>query len=157
MEMATSYIRRYLVWTRQSGLEIGRVRTCVFHCGILWGWKAKFVPGNCERSTWVCTVDDEDIRSSGPVQVNDGLYAEVPLWCASRSIARRRIDLVCLEALWLQEWVWVLADCHKRSCWKNSVRVGVPRPCGSDVYVCSESCRLCFTVVYWLLEFNKVP
>jgi hypothetical protein len=28
-------------------------------------------------------VDDEDIRSSGPVQVNDGLYAEVPFWCAS--------------------------------------------------------------------------
>jgi hypothetical protein len=32
------------------------------------------------------------------VQVNDGLYAEVPLWCASGPIARRRIDLVCLEA-----------------------------------------------------------
>jgi hypothetical protein len=44
-------------------------------------------------------VDDEDIRSSGIVQVNDGLYAEVPLWCASGPIARRRIDLVCLEAL----------------------------------------------------------
>jgi hypothetical protein len=36
-------------------------------------------------------VDDEDIRSSGLVQVNDGLYAEVPLWCASRPIARRWI------------------------------------------------------------------
>jgi hypothetical protein len=46
----------------------------------------------------VYTVDDEDIRSSGLVQVNDGLYAEVPLWCASGPIARRRIDLVCLEA-----------------------------------------------------------
>jgi hypothetical protein len=33
---------------------------------------------NCERSTRVYTVDDEDIRSSGLVQVNDGLYAEVP-------------------------------------------------------------------------------
>jgi hypothetical protein len=33
------------------------------------------------------------------VQVNDGLYAEVPLWCASGPIARRWIDLVCLEAL----------------------------------------------------------
>jgi hypothetical protein len=51
-----------------------------------------------ERSTRVYTVDDEDIRSSGLVQVNDGLYAEVPLWCASGPIARRRIDLVCLEA-----------------------------------------------------------
>jgi hypothetical protein len=34
-------------------------------------------------------VDDEGIRSSGLVQVNDGLYAEVPLWCASGPIARR--------------------------------------------------------------------
>jgi hypothetical protein len=41
-------------------------------------------------------VDNEDIRSSGLVQVNDGLYAEVPLWCASGPIARRQIDLVCL-------------------------------------------------------------
>jgi hypothetical protein len=44
-------------------------------------------------------VDGEDIRSSGLVQANDGLYAEVPLWCACGPIARRRIDLVCLEAL----------------------------------------------------------
>jgi hypothetical protein len=43
-------------------------------------------------------VDDEDIRSPGLVQVNDGLYAEVPLWCENAPIARRRIDLVCLEA-----------------------------------------------------------
>jgi hypothetical protein len=64
---------------------------------------------------------------------------------------------VCLEALWLQEWEWVLEDCHKRSCWKNSIGVCVPRPCGSDVYVYSKSCRLCLTVVYWLLECNKVP
>jgi hypothetical protein len=35
-------------------------------------------------------VDDEDIRSSGLVQVND-VYAEVPLWCASGPIARRWI------------------------------------------------------------------
>jgi hypothetical protein len=35
----------------------------------------------------VNTMDDEDIRSSGLVQVND-IYAEVPLWCASGSIAR---------------------------------------------------------------------
>jgi hypothetical protein len=43
-------------------------------------------------------VDDEDIRSSGLVQLNDGIYAEVTLWCASGPIARRRIDLVFLEA-----------------------------------------------------------
>jgi hypothetical protein len=63
---------------------------------------------------------------------------------------------VCLKAFWLQEWEWVLEDCDKRSCWKNSIGVGVPRPCGSDVYVCSKNCRLCLTVVYWLLECNKV-
>jgi hypothetical protein len=34
---------------------------------------------------------------AGKWQVNDGLYAEVPLWCASGQIARRWIDLVCLE------------------------------------------------------------
>jgi hypothetical protein len=45
------------------------------------------VSGNCERSARVYTVDDEDIRSSGLVQVNDGLYAEVPLWCASEPTA----------------------------------------------------------------------
>jgi hypothetical protein len=43
-------------------------------------------------------VDGEDIRSSGPEQASDELYAEVPLWCAHGPIARRRIDLVCLEA-----------------------------------------------------------
>jgi hypothetical protein len=64
---------------------------------------------------------------------------------------------VCLEALWLQEWEWVLEDCHKRSCWKNSIGVSVPRPYWSDLYVCSESCRLCLTVVYRLLECYKVP
>jgi hypothetical protein len=77
----------------------------------------------------------EDIRSSGLVQVNDGLYAEVPL-CASGPIARRRIAPTC---------IWKLSDCkngsdcHKRSCLKNSIGVSVPRPCGSDVYVCSKS------------------
>jgi hypothetical protein len=34
-------------------------------------------------------VDGEDIRSSGLVQVKDGIYAEVLLWCASGPIARR--------------------------------------------------------------------
>jgi hypothetical protein len=33
---------------------------------------------------------------------------------------------VCLEAFWLQEWERVLEDCHKRSCWKNSIGVAVP-------------------------------
>jgi hypothetical protein len=64
---------------------------------------------------------------------------------------------LCLEAFWLQELEWVLEDSHKRSCWKNSIGVSVPRPCGSDAYVCSQSSWLCLTVVYWLLECNKVP
>jgi hypothetical protein len=79
------------------------------------------------------------------------------LWCASGPIARRRIDLVCLEAFWLQEWEWVLEDCHKRSCWKNSIGLSVPGPHWLDVYVCLKSFWLCLTVVYWLLECNKVP
>jgi hypothetical protein len=134
----------------RCGLRVVRVQTCL--CVGLWtpfGWKTEFISGNWERSMWVYTVDDEDIRSSGLVQVHDGLYAEVPLWCASGPLARWRIDLVCLEAFWLQEWEWVLEDCHKRSCRKNSIGVGVPRPCGSDVYVCSKSFWLCLTVVYW--------
>jgi hypothetical protein len=64
---------------------------------------------------------------------------------------------VCLKAFWLHELEWVLEDCHMRSCWKNSIGVSVPRPCGSDAYVCSKSCWLCLTVVYWLLGCNKVP
>jgi hypothetical protein len=51
------------------------------------GCKTEFVSGNCERSTRVYTGDGEDIRSSGLIQVNDGLYAEVTLWCASGPIA----------------------------------------------------------------------
>jgi hypothetical protein len=41
-------------------------------------------------------ADDEDIRLSGLVQVNDGLYAGVPLWCASEPIARRWIAPTCV-------------------------------------------------------------
>jgi hypothetical protein len=53
-------------------------------------------------------VDGEDIRSSG--LVNDGLYAEVPLWCASGPIARRWIVPTC---------VWKLSDCKNGSeCWR---------------------------------------
>jgi hypothetical protein len=38
------------------------------------------------------------------VQVNDGLYAEVPLWCVSGPIARR-----------LTWCVWKLSDCKNGS------------------------------------------
>jgi hypothetical protein len=59
-------------------------------CIWLWtpfGWKTKFISGNCERSTLVYTVCGEDSLSLGLVQVNDGLYAEVQFWCASGPIA----------------------------------------------------------------------
>jgi hypothetical protein len=56
------------------------------------------------------TVDGEGIRSSGLVQVSDGLYAEVLLWCASGPIARQWIVSTC---------VWRLSDCKNvSSCWK---------------------------------------
>jgi hypothetical protein len=63
-------------------------------------------------------VDGEDIRSSGLVQVND-VYAEVPLWSASESIARRWIVPTC---------VWKLSDCKNGSeCWKIATRGPVGR------------------------------
>jgi hypothetical protein len=58
-------------------------------------------------------VDDEDIRSSGLMQVND-VYAEVPLWCASGPIARRWIVPTCVLKLY---------DCKNGSeCWKIATR-----------------------------------
>jgi hypothetical protein len=44
-------------------------------------------------------VDDEDIRSSGLVQVND-VYAKVPLWSASGPIARRWMVPTCVWKLY---------------------------------------------------------
>jgi hypothetical protein len=64
-------------------------------------------------------ADDEDIRLSGLVQVNDGLYAEVPLWCASGPIARRWIAPMCVSKLY---------DCKNGSeCWKIATRGPVGR------------------------------
>jgi hypothetical protein len=64
-------------------------------------------------------VDGEDIRSSGLVQVSDGLYAEVLLWCASGPIATRWIALSC---------VWRLSDCKNvSSCWEIATRGPVGR------------------------------
>jgi hypothetical protein len=53
-----------------------------------------------DGSTRVYIADDEDIRLSGLVQVNDGLYADVPLWCASGPIARRWIAPTCVCKLY---------------------------------------------------------
>jgi hypothetical protein len=64
-------------------------------------------------------VDGEDIRLSGLVQVSDGLYAEVLLWCASGPIARRWIVSTC---------VWRLSDCKNVSlCWRIATRGPVER------------------------------
>jgi hypothetical protein len=123
-----------LLWIRQSGAVVS---------GKQWEKHVSLYGGRWRHL----------IVGAGKWRVND-VYAEVPLWSASGPIARRWIDL---EAFWLQELEWVMEDCHKRSCWKNSIGVSVPRPCGPDVYVCSESCWLCLTVVYWILECNKVP
>jgi hypothetical protein len=109
--------------------------------------------GETVRSTWVYKVDGEDIRSSG--LVNGRLKM-----CRGAVVVCKWTD----SPTWIvPTCVWKLSDCnngsdcHKRPCWKNSIGVSVPRPCGSDVYVCSRSFRLCLTVVYWLLECNKVP
>jgi hypothetical protein len=60
-------------------------------------------------------VDGEDSRSSGMVQASDGLYAEMPLWCASGPIARRWIVPTC---------VWRLSDCKNVSSCSEIVQVG---------------------------------
>jgi hypothetical protein len=52
-------------------------------------------------------------------QANDGLYTEVPLWCASGPIAQRWIVPTC---------VWKLSDCKNGSeCWKIATRGPVGR------------------------------
>jgi hypothetical protein len=64
-------------------------------------------------------VEGEDIRSSGLMQVNDGLYDEVLLWCASGPITRRWIVPTC---------VWKLSDCNNGSeSWKIATRGPVGR------------------------------
>jgi hypothetical protein len=61
----------------------------------------------------------EDIQSSGLEQASDGLYAEVPLWCASGPLARRWIFPTC---------VWKLSDCKNgNECWKIATRGPVGR------------------------------
>jgi hypothetical protein len=61
----------------------------------------------------------KSIVGAGELQFNDGIYAEVPLWCASGPIARRWIVPIC---------VWKLYDCKNGSeCWKIATRVPVGR------------------------------
>jgi hypothetical protein len=76
--------------TREKTWFKGRSRTdvCVFGYGLLWGWKT--VSGNCERSTWVYTVDGEDIRSSG--LVNGGLMMYTPRYRCGVQVDRQPDD-----------------------------------------------------------------
>jgi hypothetical protein len=65
------------------------------------------------------------------LQVNEGLYAEVPLWSASGPIARRCIVPTC---------VWKLYDCKNGSeCWKIATRGPVGELYRSE---CSETVRV---------------
>jgi hypothetical protein len=90
------------------------------------------------------TVDGEDIRPSGLVQVNDGLYTEVPLWCASGPIARRRIDLVCLEASVGRLPQEVLLEEFYRSERSGTVQVGRVRVFGEFLTVFN-----CSVLTFW--------
>jgi hypothetical protein len=60
-------------------------------------------------------VDGEDSRSSGLVQVSNGLYAQVLLWCANGPIVRRWIVPTC---------VWKLPDCKDVSLCPKNVQGG---------------------------------
>jgi hypothetical protein len=113
VSIVTSLLSTDFYWYSQSLFGNCLVQMCV--CG----WKTEFVSGNSEWSTWVYTVDGQDSRSSGLVQVSDGLYAEVLLWCASGPIAWRWIVSTC---------VWRLSDCKNvSSCWKIATRGPVGR------------------------------
>jgi hypothetical protein len=99
--------------------------------------------------------DGEDRRSSGLVQVSDGLYAEVPLWCASGPIARRWIVPTC---------VWKLSDCKNGSeCWKITGRGPVEGVlCGTSLSVDARrvfgewlSVLNCSVLSFW--NGNKLP
>jgi hypothetical protein len=90
-------------------------------------------------------VDDEDSRSSGLMQVNDGLYAEMPLWCAIGPIAHYRLSRHVFGSLMTARMGVSVGRLPQE---KNSIGMSVPVPYRSDVYVCSKSCWLCLTVVY---------
>jgi hypothetical protein len=113
-----------------------------------FGWKTEFVSGNCVREArefipWT-------IRSSGLVQVNDGLYAEVPL-CASGPIARRRIDLMCLEASVGRLPQEVLLEGFYRSECSETVRVGRVR-----VFEELQAVFNCSVLTFWsAIKFHR--
>jgi hypothetical protein len=121
-----------------------------------FGWKTWVRIGKLrERSTRVNTVDDEDIRSSELVQASDGLYAEVPLWCASGPIARRWIARRVFRSFLTARMGVSVGRLPQEVLLEESYRNGCSGTI--QVYVCSKSFRLCLTVVHWLLECNEVP
>jgi hypothetical protein len=63
-----------LIRIEQSGLEIGRTQTCLY-------------VGRDEHVSLYGGRLRHSIVGAGKWQVNDGLYAEVPLWSASGPIA----------------------------------------------------------------------
>jgi hypothetical protein len=70
--------------------------------------------GREEHVSLYCGRWRHSIVGAGKWQVNDGLYAEVPLWCATEPIARRWVVPTC---------VWKLSDCKNGSeCWKIATR-----------------------------------
>jgi hypothetical protein len=97
---------------------------------VVWeSFEGQLCRGNSERSTWVYTESGDrlwcewtarkSIVGASELQLNDGIYAEVLLWCASEPIARRWIVPTC---------VWKLSDRKNGSeCWKIATRFPVGR------------------------------
>jgi hypothetical protein len=77
-------------------LEFTRVQKCVFGYGLLLVGRLssyrEIARGAHESIPWTVKTFDR----WGKWQVNDELYAEVSLWCASGPIARRWIVPTCV-------------------------------------------------------------
>jgi hypothetical protein len=97
---STSVSRRYssYVSLRESSGELGNVTEENWLLGSIAHQLYKMVLDMvCE---WTAR---KSIVGASELQFNGGIYAEVPLWCASGPIARRWIVPTC---------VWKLSDCN---------------------------------------------